>query len=198
MAGRSDVFVGFFEVGLKALRAQGALGFICADRWMRNQYGQRLRHLVAAHFSVDATIEMHDVDAFDAEVSAYPSITILRRAEQGPAMIATAHGSFGEAAAKRVRVWASGRDDRTLADPEFDAARLPGWFDGNASWPAGSPERLSLVARLERNFPPLEDGTTQTRVGIGVATGVDQVFVVKDASAAEHERILPLAMRATR
>jgi hypothetical protein len=194
MGGRSDVFIGFFEVGLKALKPQGVLGFICADRWMRNQYGQRLRSLVASHFSVEATIEMHDVDAFEAEVSAYPSITILRRAEQGPALMATARESFDEHSAKRVRIWASRQNDRTLADPDFDAARLPGWFDGDGSWPAGSPERLALVAHLERNLPPLEDGTTRTKVGIGVATGADKVFVVKDPSVVEADRALPLAL----
>lgn len=194
MAGRSDVFVGFFEVGLKSLKAGGTLGFICADRWMRNQYGQRLRSLVTSHYSVEATIEMHGVDAFEAEVSAYPSVTILRRGEQGPAIVGTARGTFDEAAAKRVRVWASEKDDRVLADPDFDAAKLPGWFDGASSWPTGSPERLALVAELERTLPPLEDGHTRTKIGIGVATGADQVFVVKDASMVEEDRALPLAM----
>lgn len=194
MAGRSDVFVGFFEVGLKALKPGGALGFICADRWMRNQYGQRLRNLVTSHYSVEATIEMHDVDAFEAEVSAYPSIAVLRRAAQGPAMVATTRGTFDERAAKRVRVWAREKNDRVLMDPDFDAARLPGWFSGGGSWPTGSPERLALLARLERTLPPLEDGQTRTKIGIGVATGADQVFVVKDVSMVEEDRALPLAM----
>ena len=94
MGGRSDIYVGFFEVGLNALRPGGALGFICADRWMRNQYGQRLRSMVAARFSVETVIEMHDVDAFDEEVSAYPSVTVLRRESQGPAIVATAQREF--------------------------------------------------------------------------------------------------------
>lgn len=194
MGGRSDVYVGFFEVGLNALRPGGALGFICADRWMRNQYGQRLRSMIATHFSVEAVIEMHDVDAFDEEVSAYPSVTILRRQPQGSAIVATANRRFDEAAARRVRIWANRKEDVRLQDPTFDATRLPEWFDGSSSWPTGSPERLALVARLERDLPPLEDGHTATRVGIGVATGADRVFVVKDPAVVETDRLLPLAM----
>ncbi|MFI4990649.1 MAG: Eco57I restriction-modification methylase domain-containing protein [Solirubrobacterales bacterium] len=194
MGGRSDVYVGFFEVGLNALRPGGALGFICADRWMRNQYGQRLRSMVATRFCVEAVIEMHDVDAFDEEVSAYPSVTILRREQQGHAIVATAHGSFDQSAARRVRLWASRKDDLRMSDPTFEAARLPTWFDGASSWPTGSPERLALVAQLERDLPPLEDGETATRVGIGVATGADRVFVVKDPAIVEEDRLLPLAM----
>lgn len=194
MGGRADVFVGFFEVGLKALKPGGTLGFICADRWMRNQYGQHLRRLVATHYAVEAMIEMHDVDAFEADVSAYPSVTVLRRGPQGSAMVATTRGTFGNNAANRVRAWASEPDAGTLSDPDFDAARLPGWFEGSSSWPTGSPERLALVARLELTLPPLEDPRTQTKIGIGVATGADQVFVVKDPSMVEPDRALPLVM----
>ncbi|HEY7953313.1 MAG TPA: Eco57I restriction-modification methylase domain-containing protein [Solirubrobacteraceae bacterium] len=194
MGGRSDVYVGFFEVGLNALRPGGALGFICADRWMRNQYGQRLRSMVTTRFSVETVIEMHDVDAFEEEVSAYPSVTVLRAQEQGPAVVATAGKGFDEAAARRIRLWVSRKDDVRLNDPAFEAARMPAWFGDIASWPAGSPERLALVAQLERDLPALEDGATETRVGIGVASGADRVFVVTDPDIAEQSRMLPLAM----
>jgi adenine-specific DNA-methyltransferase len=194
MGGRSDVYVGFFEVGLRALRPGGALGFICADRWMRNQYGRRLRSMVAREFSVEAVIEMHDVDAFDEDVSAYPAVTILRRQSQGAAIVATTRSGFDEAAARRVRRWASRKGKTRLSAPTFDAARLPAWFEGSASWPTGSPERLALVAELERRFPALEDVETGTRVGIGVASGADGVFVVDDPSLVEPDRMLPMAM----
>ncbi len=194
MGGRADVYIGFFEVGLNSLCPGGALGFICADRWMRNQYGQRLRSMVTTGFSVETVIEMHDVDAFEEEVSAYPSVTILRCKSQGPAIVAMANKSFDEAGARRVRIWASRKDDLRLSDPACEAARLPAWFGDIASWPSGSPERLAVVARLERDLPALEDGSTGTRVGIGVATGVDRVFVTKDATLVEDDRALPLAM----
>jgi adenine-specific DNA-methyltransferase len=194
MGGRADVYVGFFEVGLKSLRPGGALGFICADRWMRNQYGQRLRNMVTQGFSVETVIEMHDVDAFEDEVSAYPSITVLRRATQGNAIVATAKRGFDEAGARRIRMWGSSKNGVKLSDPTYEAARLPTWFGDVASWPSGSPERLAVVARLERDLPALEDGATGTRVGIGVATGADRVFVTSDRTIVEESRLLPIAM----
>jgi adenine-specific DNA-methyltransferase len=193
MGGRSDVYVGFFEVALKALNPGGALGFICADRWMRNQYGQRLRELVVAGFAVEAVIEMHDVDAFEEEVRAYPSVTIIRRQPQASAVVATTSAGFDEHAALRVRTWSNGNRRRARGST-FEAARLPGWFDGASSWPSGSPERLALVADLERNLPTLEDLRTATRVGIGVASGADRVLVVNDPLLVEQDRMLPLAM----
>lgn len=194
MGGRADVYVGFFEVGLNSLCAGGGLGFICADRWMRNQYGHRLRSMVTKDFSVETVIEMHDVDAFQDEVSAYPSITVLRRASQGPAIVATAKQGFDEAAARRIRIWASSKSDVQLSDPTCEAARLSTWFGDVASWPSGPPERLAVIARLERDLPALEDGATGTRVGIGVATGADRVFVTTDRTLVEDDRLVPLAM----
>ena len=83
MCGRADVYVAFFEAALCQLREGGVCAFICADRWMRNQYGRHLRQLISDRYSVEATITMHDVDAFHEQVSAYPAVSVLRRAEQG-------------------------------------------------------------------------------------------------------------------
>ena len=43
-------------------------------------------------------------------------------------------------------------------------------------------------------FPPPEDPATQTRVGIGVVTGADGVYITQDDNIAEPNRLLPLSM----
>ncbi len=194
MRGRSDIFVGFIELGLRLLAAGGVLGFIVADRWMRNQYGANLRNLVADDFSVEAVVEMHDVDAFEEPVSAYPAITVIRKAEQESVLVASTTSSFGETDADALRTWDASDSGRPLQSSSLSAARLPGWFNGEESWPWGTPEQLALVADLERRLPPLEDIKTGTRVGIGLATGADRVYLTKDPDLVEPERLLPLAM----
>jgi adenine-specific DNA-methyltransferase len=87
MRGRADLYVGFFEASLRQLKENGVCAFICADRWMLNQYGAELRQLVTRDFSVEAVLEMHNANAFDSEVNAYPAITVIRRAAQGPATV---------------------------------------------------------------------------------------------------------------
>ena len=90
MQGRADIYVGFFERGLQLLRPQGRLGFICADRWMHNQYGAQLRKLISSSFAVESVVTMHDVDAFEQDVSAYPAITVIRSDRQGCVSVAEA------------------------------------------------------------------------------------------------------------
>jgi adenine-specific DNA-methyltransferase len=195
MSGRADIYVGFFEMGLKALKQDGVLSFICADRWMRNQYGRLLRMMVAEQFSMDAVIEMHAVDAFDTEVSAYPSIAAIRRGKQGPVLAAEAKSTFGPDDATQLLRWSASRDGTMeLRGSSFRAAILPGWFSGPGSWPSGSPSRLTALKQLENSFPTLEDDETGTKVGIGIATGADEVFVTTDPAVVEADRLLPLAM----
>jgi len=71
---------------------------------------------------------------------------------------------------------------------------VDGWFDGPDPWPCQSPARLSLLRRLEEQFAPLESGAHHIKIGIGVATGRDEVFITKNPTLVEGSRLLPLAM----
>ena len=192
MRGRSDIYVGFIELGLELLAPDGRLGYICADRWMRNQYGADLRSLVAGSYAVDTVLTMHDVDAFEDDVSAYPAIVVLRNGPQRRAVVAEASADFGESQAGTLSRWVSRSRRPTLSSPSVEASRLETWFDGGDLWPAGSPAHLAHVADLEAKFPSLEDPRTGTRVGIGVATGCDDVYITKDSDLVESDRLLPL------
>src|SRR6185437_12046295 len=83
----------------------------------------------------------------------------------------------------------------TFSGPGVTAHRLPHWFDGGQFWPTGSPARLALIEVLNDRFGPLDDSATGTKVSIGVASGADKVYITKDRSVVEPDRILPLAMR---
>jgi len=194
MTGRSDIYVGFYEVALASLRTGGKLGFICADRWMRNQYGRLLRSLIAASYNIEVVISMHDVDAFEEQVSAYPAITILHRGRQGEVVVADTTRKFGEQDASKVHGYVRSGGFEILANDRYEIARLPHWFDGDESWPAGNPKQLAMIEHLSDKFPTLENAETRTRVGIGVATGADGVFVTNTPPDVEESRLLPLAM----
>ena len=192
MRGRADIYVGFFEKGLSMLGSEGRLAFICADRWMHNQYGERLRALVASEYAVDTVVVMHDVDAFEDTVSAYPAITVLRNGHQGPARFVQAADGFDAADGRTLARQLADSDDVAVSGGRFEAAKLDRWFDGGGHWPSGSPGTLELIADLEERFAPLEDWRTGTRVGIGVATGCDDVFIVEEAAGVERSRLLPM------
>ena len=196
MRGRADLYVAFFEAALRQLRDNGVCAYICADRWMLNQYGAELRRLVTEGFGVEAIVEMHNAKPFDDEVSAYPAISVIRRGAQGRAVVASAGPAVERAAGGSLAaaLLAAGRGEAGPAAAGLTTAVVEGWFSGADPWPCSSPARLALLRRLEERFEPLESEATSTRVGIGVATGCDRVFITKDKDLVEPSRLLPLAM----
>lgn len=197
MVGRCDIYVAFIEAGLRQLKDGGTLAFICADRWMRSAYGAELRRMISAAFGVETVIEMHDAPAFDDEVAAYPAVVVIRRAAQAQAIIASAGPGAGPVAGTSLADAVTGLAYGRVAEvPGFTATTVDHWFQGASPWPALEPHQLHLLQLLEERFAPLEDENTGTKIGIGVATGADRVFVTTDPELVESDRLLPLAMTA--
>jgi hypothetical protein len=180
---RADLYVPFFERGLDLLAPGGALGFICADRWMKNRYGGPLRAKIGEGFRLDCVIDLVGADAFHSEVLAYPAITVIRREPPGPTRVARP----ALAALPGVVTALSGDgEERSIREvPEVARGRDP--------WLLDSPDELRLLRRLEAALPALEDAGCA--VSIGVATGADRAFIGDfDALPVERERKLPLVM----
>jgi hypothetical protein len=155
MRGRADLYVAFFEAALHQLRRGGVCAFICADRWMRNQYGAELRELVTSAYGVEVVVEMHNADAFADEVDAYPAITVIRRQAQGATVVASA-GPDAEHLPPRMLSDALHSTGQRGALRGLRTAVVDTWFKGSDPWPCHSPEQLALLRRLEDAFAKLE------------------------------------------
>lgn len=197
MVGRADIYVAFYEAALKQLKRNGTCAFICADRWMLNQYGAQLRRMITTHYSVEAVIELHRASAFYNEVSAYPAITIIRSRAQQQAVVARGYQVAEHIGSEGIRVVldkAKHAEGTIVRQNGIAASSVTEWFKDTAPWPCYNPERLALLKYLEANFYPLDSAGTGTRTGIGVASGADKVFLTKDPDAVEHDRLLPIAL----
>jgi len=190
MRGRADLYVAFFEAALRQLKIGGVCAFICADRWMRNQYGAELRQLITSAYSVEMLLSMHHANAFDDEVDAYPAITVIRHEKQQSTVVASAGPDAENIQAKQLATTL--RTNGCDRPPQgIHMAVVKTWFKGADPWPCHSPEQLALLRRLEDEFPPLE---MNAKVGIGVATGNDSVYITTDADLVESSRLLKLAL----
>lgn len=195
MQGRADVYIAFFEAALRALKPGGVCAFICADRWMSNKYGTGLRELIASDFSVETLLTMQTDDAFDQEVSAYPALTVLRRDNQGSVVRGSLTSSALEGLTLVPLLDAVRRGESVPpALPHVQVERIDKWKTGGHPWPGADSERLAVLRYLEEQFSPLESSETGTKVGIGVATGLDEIFITTDANLVEASRLLPLAL----
>ena len=186
---RADLYIPFIERSLRLLTKDGVLGFICADRWMKNRYGGPLRALVAKDFHLKIHVDMTDTPAFHSDVIAYPAITIITR--EKPGVTRLAHRP--EIDSVVLTDLAAQLVGENIPNEACGVRELAGVTAGSEPWILESSDQLALVRRLEQDFPTLE--ATGCKVGIGVATGADKAFIGNfDALDVEHDRKQPLVM----
>jgi hypothetical protein len=184
---RADIYIPFIERSLSMLSLDGCLGFICADRWMKNRYGGPLRRLVAEKFHLKLYVDMVGTSAFHSDVSTYPAITVISREKSGVTRVAHAP------TIDRVTLAALAATLRAASLPsDSDAvreiARVP---DGAEPWLLESSDQMNLIRRIEAEFPTIEE--VGCAVGIGVATGADKAYIGDfDALDVEADRKIPL------
>jgi hypothetical protein len=185
---RADIYVPFIERSLSLLAPGGNLGFICADRWIKNRYGGPLRQFVADNFHLKCFVDMVNTDAFLSDVIAYPAIVVIRREKPGVTRIAARpviDADHLRSLAKAMTAPKLSQDPRVS---EVTRAAV-----GSEPWMLSAPDQLGIVRRIEAEYPTIEE--VGCKVGIGLATGADQVFIGPfDELDVEADRKLPLVM----
>jgi len=167
---RADLYVPFIERSLTLLAEGGQFVFICADRWTKNRYGGPLRAIVAKDFHLRAYIDMVDTPAFNADVIAYPAITLIERAPPGPTLVAERPSIEPAHLAALAALLLAGKPDAAAGISTVENATA-----GSEPWVMSSAGKRALLRRLEAKFPLLE--AAGCKVGIGVATGADKAFI---------------------
>lgn len=184
---RADLYVPFFERSLSLLGEGGRLAFICANRWLKNKYGGPLRALIAREFHLSHYIDMEGTHAFHADVIAYPAITVIRRG-RGTVTRVARRPEVGEPLAELTRALIA-------QGPVYDGRieEVEHAVRGSEPWLLDTADHLRVIRRIERDLPEVEEAGC--KVGIGVATGADRVFVGDHAALpVEASRKLPLVM----
>ncbi len=187
MYDRADLYVPFMEKSLSLLASGGAMSFICADRWTKNKYGRPLRELVSQYFHLAHFVPMADSMAFHQEVSAYPAVVVISNSSGQKTRIAKVDVGLSALPklSKEMRKSKIIDDSRVV---ELNSDLLDG-----APWVLTVDPETNLVRELEGRLPTLEEAGC--KVGIGVATGADKIFVGDfNELDVEDSRKLPLAM----
>lgn len=179
---RADIYVAFIEKSLGLLQPDGRLGFICADRWMKNRYGKHLRSLVAESFHLEAYVDFTGCPAFLDEVDAYPAVTVIRRGS-GAKTYTAFRPAISETGLSKISAGIRGETEHPEVFTLVDIVK------GDHPWAFNEDGCIASIRQLENTLPTLE--SVDVRVGIGVATGADAVYIGKNLDV-EDSRKLPL------
>jgi len=83
----ADLYVYFFERGIKNLKEGGYFGIIVSNKWLKAGYGNNLRKFLKSYW-IKQFIDFGDLDVFH-DATTYPCIIIIRKInKQNPKIIA--------------------------------------------------------------------------------------------------------------
>ena len=76
--GSTDIYIAFFELGVKMLKEKGKLGFITPNTWLKTQAAGELRRFFRREKIVKTLIDFEHWQLFE-NVTTYSLITILQK-----------------------------------------------------------------------------------------------------------------------
>ncbi|MBI4660670.1 MAG: Eco57I restriction-modification methylase domain-containing protein [Verrucomicrobia bacterium] len=164
-ASRADLFVFFFERGVRLLGPCGVLCYISSNKYFRAAYGAKLRQFLTEKMAIHRIVDFGDAPVFTA--IAYASIFIATREKPGPRHLArtltwTEDGGFDEL---------SSRVDAQSSKLEQTALKPEGWNFSSSN--------NGLLEKLRGAGTPLKE-YVGGRCYYGIKTGLNDAFVIDD------------------
>jgi hypothetical protein len=179
--GVADIYVYFYEQGLRLTRAGGRMAYIVTNKWMRAGYGAGLRAYFAESRALERIIDFGHAPIFeDADV--FPCIVVLEKPD--PAV---------QAATARLRA-----DGQPLAERQVQVVNFPrevlgrvplgGYIRaqshslpqsrfGRAAWTLETSAGDALLAKIRRVGVPLAE-FAGVKPLYGIKTGLNEAFLI--------------------
>lgn len=179
-SGTADLYVYFYEQGLKLLRPGGRMSYVVTNKWMRARYAEGLRGLFADKAWIEFVADFGHAKKFFPDADVFPSVIVVRKPDAGEAP-------------EETQVCAVSRNDVPEKDlDEFVANNtygLPRTHFARTSWALERPEGAALLQKLS------EANSLEDYFGIkplyGIKTGFNEAFLIdgatKDRLIHEHK-----------
>ena len=173
-AGTADLYVYFYELGLRLLAPGGELSFITNNKWLRAGYGQALRrYLLRPEHQLVELLDFGDLPVFP-EATTYPNILSVRRAPASPTV------RVAELTALPIDP-SHFADSVALAAADMPTARLSA-----DAWSLAAADQQALLEKLRLAGKPLGE-YVEGKIYYGIKTGYNEAFVI---DAATREKLI--------
>ncbi len=178
--GVADLYVYFYELGLRLLKDGGRLGFISSSSFFKTSSGEPLRRLLLQNCQLEALVDFGDWQVFDG-VTTYPAIIVAHKVASDatrPARFLQLSGPVPDLSAH----FAEYPQSLDLAQLKGAGATSP-----NAPAPMAMPEwqlegseAAALRTKLTQGHPSLKDAVGSPLYGI--KTGLNEAFIIDRAT----------------
>jgi hypothetical protein len=173
--GAADLYVYFYELGVRLLRPGGRMSYIVTNKWLRAGYAEPLRAFFSTATWVEEIVDLGHAKEIFPDADVFPSLVRVRK----PAP----HAAPDDALACVIP-----RDNLRTEDLGHQVGefgfRTPRESLGSEAWTLEPSEVLDLLRKIKEAGRPLRDvvGNTPYR---GVMTGYNAAFTISEQERAE-------------
>ena len=162
--GKSDIYCLFYERGLGLLSAGGHLAYISSNKFMRTNYGKKLRGLLMKQATLRTVIDFGENPVFEAGVD--PAILLMKNA------LPPKDSKFTAATIKKAEDIF--QLDSAIANLGFEMLQTD---LSESEWALIPPDVLAVIKKMRRAGTPMKI-YVRKRMHYGVKTGRDEAFVI--------------------
>jgi SAM-dependent methyltransferase len=170
--GMADLYVYFYELGVRLLKPGGLLSFIVTNKWMKAGYGEPLRRFFSEKAWVRSVVDFGHAKQIFVEADVFPSIIVVEKPTEAPKP-------------KTARLCTIPREQLRIDDLSVQIEREGADMDlaqlAVESWQLEPIEVQRLLEKIRFVAVPLKDfvGAGPYR---GVTTGLNEAFLIDGAS----------------
>lgn len=165
--GAADLYVYFYELGVKLLRHGGRMSYIVTNKWLKTGYAERLREFFATSTDIEEILDLGHARGVFPEADVFPCILRVKKPtgdSRGP-----------------VSVCVIPRDEVDLQDLPSQVTKrkfsLPQDRFSAAAWTLQSPAMRSLIEKVNDAGIPLKR-FAGAEPSYGIKTGLNEAFLV--------------------
>jgi hypothetical protein len=168
--GMADLYVYFYELGVRLLKPGGLLCFVVTNKWMKAGYGEPLRRFFSEKAWVRSVVDFGHAKQIFEEVDVFPSIILVEKPNEAPKPKTARLCTIPR---EQLRV-----DDLTVQiekqDTELELTQLrpEGW----QLEPAGV---VHLLQKIRNAGKPLREAEG-VKAYRGILTGLNEAFLIDD------------------
>ncbi|MGI9345150.1 MAG: Eco57I restriction-modification methylase domain-containing protein, partial [Gammaproteobacteria bacterium] len=161
---KADLYVYFYEQGMRLLAEGGHLCYITSNKWMRTQYGEKLRAFLK-----------------DKDRAQIQQLIDFKGQQIFKATVATNMMLCGKACAQAQHV-ANFKYGFQLPGPQYSLATMAHQDLSTNTYILQQPHELALKAKIEAAGTPLKDW--DLNIYFGIKTGYNPAFIIDTATRA--------------
>jgi len=170
--GTADLYVYFYELGMRVLKPGGRLSFVVTNKWLKAGYGEPLRRFFANESWVESVVDFGHAKQIFVDADVFPSIIVARKPTNGLAPMT-------------ARVCAIPREQLRISDLStqiategFDIERKRLTAE---AWSLEPKAVVELLAKIRSKGIPLVE-YAGARPYRGILTGFNEAFLIDTAT----------------